>query len=60
MLTIVDIYTRECLQIAVTPSINGSAVATVLEERIEERGSSDCIISDNGTEFTSRCVNKWI
>jgi len=60
MLTIIDVYTRECLRIAVATSMNGKMVTEILQELIEERNLPVCIISDNGTEFTSCCVNKWV
>ena len=53
LLTILDEYTRECLQISVDTSLNSRRVGEELEKLIERRGKPEMIISDNGTEFTS-------
>jgi len=59
LLTVMDIYTRESLKIEVEYSLNGQSVLRALEEIIQERGSPEQILSDNGTEFTSNKVIFW-
>ncbi len=59
LLTIIDVYTRECIKIVVDTSLNGRRVIRALEEAIEEYGSPEEILSDNGTEFTSNAVLSW-
>jgi putative transposase len=59
LMPVIDVYTRRCLGIIVDNSLNGRRVIKALEELIEEHGSPEEIISDNGTEFTSNIVLKW-
>ena len=59
MLTVIDDYTRECLEIAVDRSLGGERVKRALERLMEFRGKPKAIRSDNGTEFTSNIILKW-
>ena len=59
LLTIIDKFTRECLQITVDTSLNGKRVSKELEQLIEQRGKPEMIKSDNGTEFTSNVILRW-
>jgi len=59
LLPVIDVCTRKCLRIVVDNSLNGRQVVEALEGLIEEYGSPEEIISDNGTEFTSNMVLKW-
>jgi putative transposase len=59
LLTIVDEFTRECLQIVVDTSLNGRRIRKELEHLIEQRGKPEMIKSDNGTEFTSNVILRW-
>jgi putative transposase len=59
ILTVVDDYSRESLQMVVDTSLNGVRVRDVLIELIEIRGKPERILSDNGTEFTSTAILKW-
>lgn len=59
ILTVVDDFTRESLKMVVDTSINGGRVAQELSELMEVRGKPECILSDNGTEFTSQAILKW-
>lgn len=59
ILTIVDDFTRESLKMVVDTSINGVRVAREVSELIEVRGKPECILSDNGTEFTSHAILQW-
>ena len=59
LLTIIDEFTRECLQITVDTSLSGRRVSQELEQLIEQRGKPEMITSDNGTEFTSNVILRW-
>lgn len=59
LLPVIDVCTRKCLRIVVDNSLNGRQVVEALENLIDEYGSPEEIISDNGTEFTSNMVLKW-
>jgi len=58
-LTIVDDFTRECLDIAVDYGISGVYVARVLEAVGQFRGLPRAIRTDQGPEFTSRALDRW-
>ena len=58
-LTIVDDFTRECLDIAVDYGISGGYVARVLETIGQFRGLPRAIRTDQGPEFTSRALDRW-
>ena len=58
-LTIVDDFTRECLDIAVDYGISGGYVARVLQSIGQFRGLPRAIRTDQGPEFTSRALDRW-
>lgn len=58
-LTIVDEHTRECVGIHVAHSIPATSVIQVLEGLRASRGLPDVIVTDNGSEFTSRAFDAW-
>lgn len=58
-LTILDEYSRESLAIHVAHSIPAPAVVDVLERLHYERGLPKTIVTDNGSEFTSRAFDAW-
>ena len=60
MLTVVDLYTRECLAIEVGQSLRGEDVVRVLNEVAQERGLPRAVKSDNGREFISKIMDKWV
>ena len=60
LLTILDEYTRECLAILVKRSIKSQDVIDQLFELFILRGIPEHIRSDNGPEFTSKEVRKWL
>lgn len=59
-LTVVDEFTRECLAIDVAGSIRSGRVIEVLSRLISLHGSPRHLRSDNGPEFVSRAVLKWL
>lgn len=58
-LNIIDLYTRECLRTVVDTSINGVRVTKTLDMLNELRGLPETIITDNGSEFTSKAMSVW-
>ena len=58
-LTVVDVYTRECLAIEVGQSLKGSDVVRVLQQISQERGAPQMLFCDNGSEFTSQVLDLW-
>ena len=59
-LTVIDEFTRECLAIDVAGSIRSGRVIEVLAKLISVRGAPRHIRSDNGPEFVSKAVLKWL
>lgn len=59
VLAVVDDCTREALALVVDTSISGARVARELDALIAARGAPAMIVSDNGTELTSRAVLDW-
>jgi putative transposase len=59
MLCVIDDYTRECLALVADTSLSGARVVRELERCIRLYGRPDTIVSDNGTELTSRAVLEW-
>ncbi len=59
MLTVVDLYTRECLAIDVGQSLKGEDVVRVLNNTAERRGLPQTIKTENGSEFISKVMDKW-
>jgi len=59
ILSVMDQCSRECLTLAADTSIGGMRVARELDRLIERYGRPLCIVSDNGTEFTSRAILAW-
>ena len=60
ILTVVDDFTKENVALMPDTSISGLRVTRELDQAIEERGMPNTIISDNGTEFTSMAILKWV
>jgi putative transposase len=54
VLVVVDNFTRECLALVVDTSLADMRVARELEAIAQARGRPLMIVSDNGTELTSR------
>ena len=58
VLTVIDIYTRECVALMASRTMSGGKVAATLEEAGRVRGSlPKAIRVDNGTEFCSRALD---
>ena len=59
MLAVNDDCCRENLCLMADTSISGARVARELDALVRAYGKPACIVSDNGTEFTSRAILKW-
>jgi putative transposase len=59
ILSVVDVYTRECLALEADTSLGSGRVIRVLERLIMEREMPENVRSDNGPEFTSRRMIGW-
>ena len=60
ILTLIDEYTRECLELKVERSLKADDVQECLMRLFISRGIPEYIRSDNGTEFTSEMVRSWL
>ena len=59
MLSVVDIFSRECLGIEVNQAIKGQDVVTLLDQITSVRGIPRSIRCDNGPEFVSKVLDRW-
>jgi putative transposase len=59
-LTVIDEYTRECLAIDVAGGIRSARVIEVLSKLISVHGAPKYLRSDNGPEFISRAILRWL
>jgi putative transposase len=59
VLVVVDDFTRECLALIVDTSLSGIRVARELDALVAVRARPMMIVSDNGTELTSRAILQW-
>jgi len=58
-LTIVDVFTRESLAIAVGQRLRAEQVVDVYNRIVARRGASVRIFVDNGSEFSGRVFDLW-
>ena len=59
VMAVIDEYCRENLCLIPDTSISGARVARELDALVRIYGKLACILSDNGTEFTSKAILKW-
>lgn len=59
-LTVVDEYTREALAIDVAGRIRSARVIEVLARLVSVHGAPRVLRSDNGPEFVSRAILRWL
>ncbi len=59
ILGVMDQCSRECLTLVPDTSIGGVRVVRELDALVQQHGKPYCIVSDNGTELTSRAVLQW-
>lgn len=60
ILAVVDDHTRENLALVADTSLSGLRVTRELGWVISEGGRPGTIVSDNGTEFTSMAILRWV
>lgn len=60
ILTVVDDFSKENVLLVPDTSISGLRVTRELDQVFAERGMPRTIVSDNGTEFTSMAILKWV
>ncbi len=58
-LTVMDIYTRECLAIESEQRLKGEEVVLVLNRIKIQRGVPKFLYCDNGSEFSSQAMDLW-
>ena len=59
-LTVIDEFTRECLAIDVAGGIRSKRVIEVLSQLISVHGAPKYLRSDDGPEFVSEAILKWL
>lgn len=59
VLTVMDVFTRECVVLEVDHSLPAVRVTRALDAAIARRGKPSAITIDNGTEFTSNHFDAW-
>ena len=59
ILAVIDDHTRECLALVADTSISGERVGRELDAVVRLHGKPGTIVSDNGTELTSRAILRW-
>lgn len=60
MLTLIDEYTRKCLNIRVDYQLNSDDVLDVISTLFLTEGIPEYIRSDNGSEFTAYVLQDWL
>jgi len=59
LLTIVDIYSRECVALEVAGRFCSDDVVTALKRAVRERGTPKVLRCDNGSEFVAQPLDQW-
>jgi putative transposase len=59
ILTVEDVFTRECLAVEVDTSLVSARVVAVLSRLVAARGAPSVISVDNGSEFYARTTDSW-
>ena len=59
ILGVMDQYGRQCLDLVADTSISGPRVARELDRLVAIHGKPATIVSDNGTELTSKAILAW-
>lgn len=59
ILGVMDQYGRRCLELVADTSISGQRVARELDRLVAIHGKPAIIVSDNGTELTSKAILQW-
>jgi putative transposase len=59
ILGVMDQHGRQCLDLVADTSISGARVARELDRLVAIHGKPVIIVSDNGTELTSKAILQW-
>jgi putative transposase len=59
ILTVIDVYTRECVAAVPARTFGGADVVQILRQMAVARALPKRIRVDNGTEFTSEALDYW-
>jgi putative transposase len=60
VLTVLDVYSRECVALVAGRGFSGKDVGRILTQAGKDRGGLPEMISvDHGTEFTSKALDHW-
>jgi putative transposase len=59
LLTIVDLFTRECVALDVAYGFKSADVVRILAAVCKQRGTPEFIRCDNGTEFVAEALDQW-
>lgn len=59
-LNVIDACTRECLEIEAGYGFSGDRVTRILDMLAVTRGLPEIVMSDNGPEFQSAAVMRWV
>ncbi|KGB08225.1 integrase core domain protein [Klebsiella aerogenes] len=60
LLTVIDLYTRECLGICVGQNLHSTEVAEMLNTIALRRPLPQLLKTDNGSEFAGKMLGKWV
>ncbi|WP_372557766.1 IS3 family transposase [Yersinia sp. 1652 StPb PI] len=60
LLTVIDLYTRECLGICVGQNLRSTEVAEMLNNIALRRPLPQLLKTDNGSEFAGKMLDKWV
>jgi putative transposase len=60
IMTVVDNCTCECLALIAATSLSGARAARELTTLFDTRSKPQTVVSDNGTEFTSNAILKFV
>ena len=58
-LTVLDVFTRECLAIEAGAQLHGEHGVAVLNQIVKRRSAPTRLCCDQGSEFTSRILDLW-
>jgi putative transposase len=59
ILAVIDDFSRECLALVADTSLPGTRIVRELDALVRLYGTPQTIVSDNGTELTSRAMLEW-
>jgi putative transposase len=59
VLTVIDVFSRECLALVAKKHFRGEDVASVLADLRKKHGCPKTIQCDQGSEFTSIAMDHW-